>query len=229
MKALNTFLLADRQPHVVAPEPPDFLLLAQASDSSQVPIQNTQPVQPQASGPAGADPAALLASLRDIHLPETTGSALAPGWLLLGGVAALLISMLVFYLWRRRRIDDWRQVAQQELALINEDAGRVPEAETLAACSRLLRRVSLALAPRREVASMTGEHWLGLLDSLHRSSEFSTGPGRVLADQPYRRPPERLVGQTATAEGNQGSETEDAQALLSLLDDFINNAESVEA
>ena len=85
----------------VADEQTRFLL-AQANDASQAPLLNTQPLP---GGPAsGADPAALLASLKDIHLPETTGSVLAPGWLLLGAGAALLICMLVFFLWRRRRI-----------------------------------------------------------------------------------------------------------------------------
>lgn len=167
------------------------------------------------------DPAVLLQSMRDIHLPDASGSPLAPGWVLLAAGVLMLLLMLLGFLLRRRRSADWRAQAQQELSAIRHQASQVSESESVAACSRLLRRISLALAPRQKVASLTGESWLNLLDALHGSAQFSRGPGRVLAELPYRRP--------AGIGGKPADAGKPPHELLSLLDDFIAKAQPAQA
>ncbi len=209
---------------MLADEQPD-LWLAQNSQS---------PVTPQQVLPAAADPAALLQSMRDIHLPETGGSQLAAGWVLLAAGVLLLLAMLLGFLLRRRRSEDWRQVAQQELVSIRQQAIDAPANETVAACSRLLRRVSLALLPREGVAAMTGENWLKLLDTLHGSSQFSEGPGQVLAELPYSRPvatadarsASNLVGGVDRAQEGEAIDHGSGELLL-LVEDFIANAQPI--
>ena len=188
---------------------------------AQTPAADTTAPETRLVDPATvSDPAALLASLRDIHLPEQTGSVLPPGPLLLAGGGLLLLAMLGVYFARKRGTADWRQVAQREISVIRQQMPNASATETLAACSRLLRRVCMALAPRSEVAAMTGEPWLELLDSLHQSSEFSHGPGRALVDEPYRRPD--TPGSTNTArDGKQPKATEE---VVSLVENFINHA-----
>lgn len=46
----------------------------------------------------------------------------------------------------------------------------------------------LAYASRSEVAGLTGQRWLEWLDQGLDGRPFSAGPGRPLAELPYRRP-----------------------------------------
>lgn len=190
-------------------------------DTSDGRATNSATPEAELTDPAtSADPAALLASLRDIHLPEQSGSALPPGWVLVAVGALLLLAMLAVYFARKRRTPDWRQIAQQEMTVIKQQMPRAGATDTVTACSRLLRRVCMALAPRTEVAAMTGEPWLELLDSLHNSREFSEGPGRALADQPYRRP-DNPDSSNNPVWHQQPAAT---QELVTLVENFVNHA-----
>lgn len=136
------------------------------------------------------DPAAL--PLRDIHLPAPVSWwPPAPGW---WALAALLLGAALLALWlraRARRPVPLRASALSALgALEREWQADRDDARLVREVSALLRRVSLSLHPRARTASLTGEHWLGFLDSVLGDTAFSQGPGRVLADGPYRRAPE---------------------------------------
>lgn len=199
------------------------VMLAQNTQNPTVPAQQVQPVQPTQ---AVQDPAALLQSMRDIHLPETSGNQFAPGWVLLAAGGLLLLVMLLGFLLRRRGSADWRHEAQQELEAIRQQASQAPDHVTVAACSRLLRRVSLALAPRQKVASMTGESWLNLLDALHGSARFTKGEGRLLTELPYARParaarPPDAADQASAHDRMQRPSLE----LITLVEDFIAKAQ----
>ncbi len=53
--------------------------------------------------------------------------------------------------------------------------------------SVLLRQVALLQHPRGGVARLHGDAWLGMLDRLGGTTEFSAGAGRCLKDAPYRK------------------------------------------
>ena len=52
----------------------------------------------------------------------------------------------------------------------------------------LLKRVALVAYPRIDVASLTGDAWLGFLDGTLGTTDFSQGPGRVLPELAYASP-----------------------------------------
>ena len=65
--------------------------------------------------------------------------------------------------------------------------GQGDAAASARALSRLLRRYALARFPRQRAAALTGEDWLSFLDAHGGGGRFRDGPGRLLADAPYRR------------------------------------------
>lgn len=130
------------------------------------------------------DPQSL--PLRDIHLPPAPPWwPPAPGWWLL---LATLVAGIAFYFWWRRRVRG-SALMDAQLVLL-ELRGRAPDGDVrvlLQDLSVLLRRLAVSRFPRREIAGVTGEAWLEFLDRPLSGRPFSTGPGRILLDGPYRR------------------------------------------
>ncbi len=128
--------------------------------------------------------------LRDLHLPEAVGWwPPAPGWWLLLGLLLLGLAFAVRSLHRRHRRHAARRLALAELARLEKAWNSHRNTALLAAAtSDLLRRAMLAYAPRHEVAGLTGRAWLEWLDQGLERAPFSRGPGRSLADLPYRDP-----------------------------------------
>ena len=77
----------------------------------------------------------------------------------------------------------------------------------LIALGAVLRRFAMSLEGRAPVAGLTGERWLGFLDSRWSRDEFSAGAGRVLIFGPYA-PAGRVSGS-------------DVGALASLCMDWV--------
>jgi hypothetical protein len=90
--------------------------------------------------------------------------------------------------WRRRRA----RTAPARLALLELSELRARLARDgdtrgfVAAVSLLLRRLALARYPRERVAGLNGPDWLAFLDDAGGGGRFREGPGRALADCPYR-------------------------------------------
>jgi Ca-activated chloride channel family protein len=82
---------------------------------------------------------------------------------------------------RHRRANRYRREALAELKQI---VGMAPQ-QIGSQLSLLVRRTALAAFPREQVASLTGEAWLAFLDRSLDCTEFSAGPGRLLASAPY--------------------------------------------
>jgi hypothetical protein len=61
--------------------------------------------------------------------------------------------------------------------------------QKLCELSVLIRRVAISVAPRKEVAGLTGRAWLAFLDNGLKDEPFSVGVGRLLVDAPYRKTP----------------------------------------
>lgn len=146
--------------------------------------------------PAPQDP---LAGLHGYRLPEPVSWwPPAPGWWLLAGVLLALAVALAWW-WRRRRGRTMAvRQARRELrhlrqtyATHNDDLGY------LRGLSALLRRFVLARWPRSQVAGLTGQDWLTFLDTHGGNGRFRDGPGRHLADAPYRPVAEVAPGDVA--------------------------------
>ena len=148
----------------------------------------------------------IVRQMRDIRLPESHfWWPPAPGWWLLGILSGALLLVLGMFLYRRGRL---RRLALGELERVRQRFRQDGERRELAmALNVLLRRVTLARHPRREVAPLHGEAWLEFLDRTGGHSRFRHGPGRVLLQAPYA--PEVPF---------------DAEALLVLAEDWIRAA-----
>lgn len=195
---------------------PTELLLAQATipqTTAPQPVQ-TQPAQTQQQ-------TALLQQLHDIELPEVTGGRVAPGVLALGLTGLLLILLLLARLLRHQSKPGWREVATREHQLIRLQLESEQPDQVLAQCSKLLRRVVLALQSRASVAHLTGQAWLETLDELHGSTEFTKGPGQILASGPYQRPDQAML-----SSGNTSDDNSALQQLVDLVGHFIRTADT---
>lgn len=124
--------------------------------------------------------------LRDIHLPPEPGLwPLTPAWWVVIGLAALLLASLVWVAWRGWRRHRRRRQARAAVA----EALAAPTTQMqLAALSAVLRRA--CLLHDRDAASTGGARWLAYLDDGDAARPFSIGPGRWLADGPYRPDPD---------------------------------------
>lgn len=131
--------------------------------------------------------------LRDIHLPDAVSWwPPAPGWwvlVVLGLLAAARLALRYRAL-RPRRLALRQASAEFEAIRLRYRAGG-DGARLTAELSVLLRRVSLSLRPREQVAGLTGRAWLAELDRGLGGNGFRSGPGRILADAPYRPGPPR--------------------------------------
>lgn len=130
--------------------------------------------------------------LKDIHLPDPVSWwPLAPGWWLL--LLILLLAVAAVW-WRlragapRRRIKRLRTIAAIELERLqagyerSKDPGR-----TMQELSILLRRVAMTLAPRNQVAGLSGDNWISWLAATDVQNEFDSESLRLLANGPYQR------------------------------------------
>lgn len=134
--------------------------------------------------------AALLAQMEDIELPDQSGLMIAPGWLLIALFSVAVLALLVRHGRKRtrnsRQPSDWRKPAELELSRIRLMLQQRRESEVIPACSRLARRIALARYPRQNVASLTGDQWLAVLDDMLGERRFTEGEGRLMASNPYR-------------------------------------------
>jgi hypothetical protein len=140
--------------------------------------------------PVAAPTPAPLEGLADVVVPEPV-SALPQtvGWYVLFTLLAALLVSLGVGLRRRRAANRYRREALAELdaivARLEEKGGRYDVAARL---PLLLKRVALAVAPREDVAALTGKEWLAFLDRLYGGDGFSKGPGRLLPKLAYGTP-----------------------------------------
>jgi hypothetical protein len=119
------------------------------------------------------DPADL-ANLHDFAMPPPVPWWPPPiGWWMIAVGLSAMAMVLTARTAARFRANAYRRAAARELAEIPADAGA-------AAIAELLKRTALAAYPRVAIASLTGTAWLEFLDRTGTSTDFTTGPGRVL-------------------------------------------------
>ncbi|MDK3073762.1 DUF4381 domain-containing protein [Sedimentitalea sp. JM2-8] len=104
-------------------------------------------------------------------MPQTAG------WIWLGIALAALILAGLRLLILHRRATAYRRAGLAALAAAGDDPARIAD---------ILRRTALAGFPRAEVANLTGADWLRFLDRTMAGDGFVSGPGRIVAEAPYR-------------------------------------------
>jgi type VI protein secretion system component VasK len=106
-----------------------------------------------------------------IELPLPDAISYAPqtvGWIFVALIAIALAVLAVWAIWRRRRQQRYRRVALTELAsiealLATSQVNSEQRASALAAIPRLLKRTSLAVAPRKQVAEISPDEAAALI------------------------------------------------------------------
>ncbi|WP_171180538.1 DUF4381 domain-containing protein [Ruegeria sp. HKCCD8929] len=115
--------------------------------------------------------------------PEPAPISMMPqtiGWIWLGLALALLVGWLTRRAIKHRHANAYRRAALGALAGAGDDPACVAE---------ILRRTALTGFPRGDVAGLTGKDWLRFLDQTMGGDRFSNGPGRIVAQAPYRPVP----------------------------------------
>lgn len=104
---------------------------------------------------------ALLAQLRDIHLPEeSTWTAVLPAPTFMGGVLLIAVVLLALYRWWRHP----RQVALRKLQALEQSHAQNGDTISLAqGINQLLRREAMRRFPDSPVAGLVGAEWLAFL------------------------------------------------------------------
>ena len=157
-----------------------------------------------------ADTPSALKPLQELPLPEPVSWAPQTiGW---AAVAVLLFVAVVWagwVGWRRYKRERYRRVALVELAEIEvalNDAQRRTAA--LAAIPSLIKRTSLAAAPRERVAALSGDEWLAFLKRTR--GRFDERSGALLTLVSYA-PAEQIASITPL----------EIETLLSVTRDWI--------
>lgn len=123
--------------------------------------------------------------LKGLHLPDPISWwPPAIGWWLMG-LGIIILTVLLF--WVIKRVTRKTAVKKAKVILLAiKNNSELDNAQKLCELSILIRRVAISIAPRTDVASLTGSAWLSFLDSHLKNSPFSTGVGVKLAYAPYQ-------------------------------------------
>ena len=165
-------------------------------------VTPNHPVMTPAAPGNGFDPAQLA----DIHLPEAVSFwPIAPGWWLSLGV--MIILLVTLWLWKKqhdrdpavlekRRLKRLQTAAQKELESLEQQFRKHNNAhQSIEALSVFLRRFALSVYQREQVASLTDEQWLKLLDQLSGTEDFSGQFKSLLLEAPYQAPDKAIDSQ----------------------------------
>lgn len=99
---------------------------------------------------------------------------LASGWYVLILVLAMAIIWFGVKTFKQWKKNAYRRAALRELKSISP-----------ADLPALVKRVSLCIYPREQVATLSGEAWLEFLDQSGNTQDFTQGPGRNLLELSY--------------------------------------------
>lgn len=134
-----------------------------------------------------------LAQLQDIHLPAAIGIwPLAWGWWVLLLLIITSVSLIVFFVTRKKTRNAYRKLALIEIEKTHQQFDVEHNAEYLQAVSIILRRTALSGFGAQFNASLKGEDWLNWLDAqcAETNNQFNQGVGRTLLIGPYQKSPE---------------------------------------
>ena len=122
-----------------------------------------------------------LADLKDLHSPTSISVfPLAPGWYL------LLIMVILFFgiiIWLKFRKQTKRSRVKEIYALFeNLEQNSTNNTQLLADLSIFLKRVAISQFPDQQIQLKFGKEWLLFLDQTGKTTEFSNGIGKCLAN-----------------------------------------------
>lgn len=138
------------------------------------------------------------AQLADIHLPSTISIwPIAPGWWVLLALFVLLCVLIILLSKdnkkRKKSLSpkQLKNLALKELTDIESIyQADINAHETIKKLSIFLRRFALSHYHRQQVASLSDEHWLKLLDEMfdqrHKKQPFSHEFCELLSKAPYQ-------------------------------------------
>lgn len=137
----------------------------------------------------------VLSLLKDIHTPPAVS-----WWPLAVGYWILLIMAVVALFWFVRRYrQHWvRRTAQRQFDHLLERYKQHHDAELLTQnISTLMRRISISLLPREQVAGVTGEQWIAVLQNLggEKTKSFSPLVADALTTLVHRPGANRLLSE----------------------------------
>ena len=113
--------------------------------------------------------------MHDIVLPDPISWwPLAPGWWVILLLLTLAMVWIITAAYRRWKKNAYRRAALRELK--NISPADIPA---------LVKRVSLSIYPREQIATLSGEAWLEFLDQSGNTQDFTQGPGRHLLELSY--------------------------------------------
>lgn len=129
-----------------------------------------------------------LAQLQPLREPPPVGWwPPAPGWWLLLAVLLALLCAGAWWLWRRHRANAYRREALRQLRRVEQRyGGRGDGARMASELNALLKVVALQSFPPAQVAGISGEPWVRLLEDT-LPPERSIDP--VLGEALYRAEP----------------------------------------
>jgi hypothetical protein len=111
-------------------------------------------------------------------------------------VFAVALTLLALRILRGLRRRHWRGELLSALRLVESQVESAPHEATTGAM-QLVRRILLRHHAREQVASLTGDGWLSLLDGFCQTDWFTAGAGRELASAVHARPAEAEVATLA--------------------------------
>jgi len=165
--------------------------------TAQIPSQMPSQLTPQISVPPSAtafDPARLA----DIQLPQAIGLwPPAPGWWFLLVLVIVLLITLIYFINRtppekKATVKQLKSQTMIELQAIKEDYKAHLDSiecvhKSVQDLSVLLRRYALSIYNRSEVASLTDQQWLQLLDKTYNthSNSASEKQSELLFEKKY--------------------------------------------
>ncbi len=135
---------------------------------------------------AAPSPSTQTLQLEAIHLPPQPGFwPPAPGWWLTAALLLVLSGLATRQWWRWRRQRRERARIEATLQRLARELREDPQ-HAVIDINVFLRKMALTHFPDADVASLTGDDWLAFLDRSGETTDFTHGPGRVLAEGPYR-------------------------------------------
>ena len=150
---------------------------------------NETHVNSQTLDPQSLDPQSL--NLRDIHLPNPISwwPISAGWWLVLGALVLLLIVVFIVQkIYKSRQLN--RDINSEIEHIKKQFLQNQNKSQLAKSLSIILRRASISFYPAKDVAGLTGESWLTLLDQSHAKPLnklcFQSDIGKVLISAPYQ-------------------------------------------
>ena len=124
-----------------------------------------------------------LQQLRDVHLPLEPGWwPPAPGWWILASACAAAILYLGTNMWRahqrKRPIRSARALLEERLS--DYRLGQIGALEYVNHANEILKRLLVIAFDIKSLAATSNEDWLGALDRISNSTDFSQNYGSVL-------------------------------------------------